>query len=217
MMNRIAMFGAAAVVGMAGLANAAQISFSDTFNMDLSPGADTATVSQFNPALGTLNYILIELDATVGAGITGENDSAIAGNMGVSLTGLVNLTGPSAASATAGIAQNAGPVAVTATDGVPDSGADFNDFGLISGSDTDSSILVVGFVPYTGLGNVVFNLDGSGGFAINGVTNSTLKITDFAADGTVKITYDYDAIPEPASLGLFAIGGLMMIRRRRDR
>lgn len=220
MKKSLTMFGAAAfaaVLGMAGLANAATISYSGGFTMDLSPGSDTVNLSQFNPALGTLTAVTLDLSGSVQAHVTAENDSAIAGSMGVDLTGLLGASGPGSLSTSAGITQSAGPVSVTASDGTADSGGDYVDFGTISGSNSANNTIISGFSAYVGTGTITFNITGNGGFAVNGVSNSTIHVTDFGGDGTAKVTYTYTPVPEPASLGLFAIGGLMMIRRRRDR
>lgn len=195
----------------------ATVTDSDTFSFPLSPNSTSVTLDLFNPALGTLQEVELAISGSVQADITGENDSAIAGNMSVNLTALLGVTA-SGLSASAGIVQSAGPVAVSATDGVPGSGSDFNNFGTISGSGSadDSTFSVASFI---GPGTFNAAVNGNGGFNISGVTDSTLQISNFVGSGTVTVTYFYtpNAIPEPSAFAIcgLVLGGAGVLRRRR--
>jgi hypothetical protein len=177
----------------------------------LSPGSTTASLPQFNPALGTLTSVEISIDALIQASITGENDSATAGNMTANLSGNATAAGPSGLSATAAINASSGPVSLAATDGTSGSGPDFHDFGAVSGSDSDTDLISSSLSPYIGAGSVSYNINGSGGFSLSGVSNSTLTIDDFGANGTIEVTYTYTPVPEPASLAMMASGVAMLI------
>ncbi len=199
-------------------ANAASISYNDAFSFPLSPGNAAVNLPQFDPSLGTLTSVTLAIDATVQADITAENDSNIAGNMGVDLTGIVTATS-GAASASANVLQSAGPVAVAASDGNPGSGPDFFDFGTISGTDSDTDTILSPLAPFIGLGTVAVAISGNGGFAVNGVTDSTLTVSNFGTSGTVTITYNYQTpvIPEPSSVvlaGMACMAGVLVLRRR---
>jgi len=209
---------AMALVLQANTADGATVTDTDTFSFPLSPNSATVTLDLFNPALGTLQAVELAISGSVGADITGENDSSISGNMSVNLTAILGVTS-SGLSASAGITQSAGPVAVSATDGNPGSGPDFHDFGTVSGSGSDDG-LTLSVAPYIGPGTFNANVDGNGGFNISGVTDSTLTISNFVGSGTVTVTYTYDAtvIPEPNSFALcgIVVGGMAgMLRRRR--
>lgn len=205
---------------MVGAAQGATVSFNDNFAFPLSPGLVTLSLPQFDPGLGFLNSVTLSVDATIKADVTAENDSAIPGNMSVSLTGLVNVAETGAnISTNAGIFTSTPSFPVAPSDGVPDSGPDFVDFGTISGS--NSAMNTTGpLAVFIGLGTLDYDVFGSGGFAVNGVTDSTLKVSLFGAEGLVTITYDYDIIPEPSSFvlaGLGLLGGVYALRRRRRR
>jgi hypothetical protein len=62
---------------------------------------------------------------------------------------------------------------------------------------------------------------GNGGFAVSGVSDSTIQVSSFAANGLVTVTYEYAAVPEPSSvvLSVFGAFGLALAgwRRRRTR
>ncbi|NOY41628.1 MAG: PEP-CTERM sorting domain-containing protein [Planctomycetes bacterium] len=210
----LVLFFAAALVLKASTSFGAIVTDSGPFSFPLSPNSAIVALDLFNPALGTLNFVELAIDGTVQANVTAENDSAIAGNMSVNLTGILDATA-FGLSAAANIIQAAGPVAVAATDGVSGSGPDFNDFGLVSGTDSDTDLtLTVG--SFIGPGTFNANVDGSGGFSISGVTDSTLQISSFEGFGTVTVTYNYTPIPEPGTLalGALALVGMASLRKR---
>ncbi len=199
------------------------ISNSGSFSFPLSPNTAIVSLDLFNPLLGTLNSVQLIIDGTVEAAITGENDSAIGGNMSINLTGILGVTAPGL-SANAGIFTSAGPVAVAATDGTAGSGPDFNDFGLLSGTGNANATIVsaVDVAAFNGPGTFNANVSGNGGFNISGVTASTLQISSFEGFGTVTVVYNYTAtvVPEPSSalaLGAVAVVGLVRRRNRRPR
>jgi hypothetical protein len=196
-------------------ARAAVTTDSGGFGFPLSPGSQVVTLNKFNPALGTLTGVGLSINGTIQANITAENDSAIGGNMGVNLTGLLNAAAPGVNPVT-GILQSAGPVTVSPSDGVPDSGPDFYNFGLLSGTNTSSAI-AGSLAPYIGPGTFNATVNGSGGFSVNGVTSSTIKVSNFEAFGNVTVIYTYVAIPEPGSLAFISVGlvGVIGARKRR--
>ena len=202
---------------------AATFSYNTGFSFPLSPGNQVVNLPQWDPAAfpgQTLVSVKLDLQADIGANVTAENDSAISGNMGVNLTGIVSANS-AGLSANALVLQGAGPFAVTATDGVPGSGPDFVDFGFVQGSDSDSDTIFAALAPYIGNGLFAASLAGNGAFSASGVTDSTVKVSNFAASGLVIVTYEFVPVPEPASVVLGAIGacglGLVGWRRRRSK
>lgn len=206
---------AVALAFVASTASAATISDSGNFSFPLSPNSANVTLDLFNPALGVLTAVEIAIDGTVQANVTAENDSAIGGNMSVNLVGILSATGPGL-SASANIVQGAGPVFVAATDGNAGSGPDFNDFGLVSGTDSDDDLTLT-VAPYIGPGTFNATVNGNGGFAVSGVTDSTLQVSAFEGFGTVTVTYTYNPVPEPSTmmLGAMALVGLSVVGYRR--
>jgi hypothetical protein len=199
------------------------------FSFPLSPGSQPLSIPKFDTLGGTrtLTQVDLKVSGNVEANVTAENDSAISGNMGVDLIGLLKASIPGPLSTTASILQSAGPVAVSGTDGVPGSGPDFVDFGLVSGAGSNSTLTNSGLAAYIGPGFLAGTASGNGGFSITGVTDSTSKITNFQAVGIVNVTYTYTdnagVVPEPASvviwsgLGLSLVGVRWVRRRVRGR
>ncbi|MBX9791704.1 MAG: choice-of-anchor E domain-containing protein [Pirellulales bacterium] len=187
------------------------------FAFPLSPGSQPLSIPKFDTMGGTrtLTQVDLKISGSVEALVTAENDSAIGGNMGVDLIGLLKASIPGPLSTSAGILQSAGPVAVAASDGNPGSGPDFVDFGLISGAGSNSTSTNSGLAAYIGPGFLAGTASGNGGFSINGVTDSTSKITNFQALGTVDVIYTYTenngVVPEPASLIIWSVLGLSVI------
>jgi len=200
---------------VASTAQAATISDSGNFSFPLSPNSTTVTLDLFNPALGTLTAVELAINGTVQANVTAENDSAIAGNMSVNLVGILSASAPGL-SAAANITQGAGPVFVDATDGNTGSGPDFNNFGLVSGTDSDDD-LTLSVASFIGPGTFNAGVNGNGGFAVSGVTDSTLQVSAFEGFGTVTVTYTYNPVPEPSTmvLGAMALIGLSVVGYRR--
>jgi len=193
-----------------------------TFDFD-NPGSQTLNFAQFddNGGMYHLTKVTLDLNATQGANITGENDTDAEGSISANLVGQVSATG-GGLSALALLSTSDGPYAVGGTDGVPGSGPDFYDFGFISDSGTDSDILTnppTNLSPFIGLGTIAIDIDGSGAFSISGVSNSTNVVTEFGNSGDATITYEYSVVPEPATIGMLAMGALGMfgviLRRRK--
>ncbi|MBX9791497.1 MAG: PEP-CTERM sorting domain-containing protein [Pirellulales bacterium] len=221
---RVAFVGCLAFLVLASVGSAAiagTVSYNANFAFPLSPGSQGLSLPQWDPALypgQVLSKVELKIGGNISATVDAENDSAISGNMGVDLLGLLKASAPSLA-ASAGILQSAGPVAVGPSDGNPGSGPDFVNFGKVSGSGSASNSLVAGLAPYIGNGNIAATVNGNGGFSVTGVSDSTIHVSAFGADGTVTVTYTYNPVPEPTSMALAGLSGIGLAlaawRRRR--
>lgn len=217
-----------AVLAMAG---GAQASFSQMemqsqgWDFPLSPGSTSVTFNQFDTQGGTrvLKAVEVSIEGTIQAAITAENNSTIdANDFAVSITGIVDFNIENA-SVGLGINTVSSPIPVTATDngGSPNgSGTDFADFGMVSGSDNDSALVFPfpppGLLPWIGNGTVSGTINGSGGFAAQGSADATINFDLFSAFGTAKVTYFFDVIPTPGTIGLAGLAGIAALRRRRN-
>ena len=204
-------------------ANATSISFADTYGPTGIPfaAAPLATLSQFDPALGTLTKVTLTLDASTSAGtIAWDNEAGIPSDVTLGIGAEVTAVG------LAGITAIAVPLQTgsTTVDADNDGAADFvgtDAFSVVGGSglDSDFDSLTAGLAPYIGLGT--FDVDVSsvvetfvsttGGFGpidpVPGVT-----------EGTVTVTYEFNAIPEPTTALLLAFGlGGLAVRSRHTR
>lgn len=106
-------------------------------------------------------------------------------------------------------------VDLAATDGVPGSGPDFYDFGIISVDGGGGYWETTSDLAWFSSGNpedeFVFN--GSAGITLDGPT--VLTVSDFTASMNANLTYEYSVVPEPATLFLFGLGYLTLIRKRK--
>ena len=181
-------------------------------------GPTAVNLPQFslNPAL--LTKVTLELNATLKADITAENNTASSVTATAWIIGNANAVGPSGLNPVASFAGIvAGPFPLGPTDGVAGSGPDFSSFGgtlSATQSSSDATVNPVDFGPFLGFGTFPVNVAGNGGWAVFGVSDSRVTVSNFAGLGTVKITYEY--VPEPhqfAMLGALGLVGFAFWRR----
>lgn len=180
-----------------------------------------ASLPLFDPGLGTLQKVTLELDAETSAGsIAWDNEAQITSDITLGIGAEVTVSAMSLLTAIAVPLQTDSAVAIDADN---DGAADFigtDAFSVVGGtgidSDSDMSTLPATLAAFTGVGTfdailssaVETFLSTTGGFGpidpVPGVTN-----------GTVKVTYEY--VPEPGTISLLLLGGSALFFRRRGR
>ena len=213
------------LVALGSPAKAATISFADAYPPLAVPfpASPLATLSQFDPALGTLTKVTLTLDAdTSGGTIAWDNESGLTTDVTLGIGATVTAVG------LVGVTAVAIPLQIDSALGVDadnDGAADFvgtDSFSVTSGSgsDSDMDMLVAGLGPYIGpstfevMVSAVLEsfLQTTGGFG-------PLQTTPGVTDGTLTVTYQFTPIPEPSTFTLAALALLALLahghRRRR--
>ncbi|HRZ36408.1 MAG TPA: choice-of-anchor E domain-containing protein [Candidatus Paceibacterota bacterium] len=203
-----------AVAAIPFVGNAASRSFSEPFDPTTVPfGPLTVSLTQFNPGWGTLSGVTLGIEATLQANISAENNTAKPVNATAWIVGDVGALGPSGLAPVISFGSIvAGPVPLAASNGTAGSGPDFTTFGSplqATGSNSASTVNPLDFTPFVGGSTFDVNYAGDGGWAVFGVSDATVNVSDFKGWGTVTVTYDY-MVPEPSQFAVIAGLGLVL-------
>jgi hypothetical protein len=229
-MNRLtcATLALALLVLSAGVASAAIISDSDVFGPAQVASAPTnVALDKFDPALGTLTKVTLNLSAnTTNGTIDWDNEAGVPSDIDLGIGAEVTATAPSALTVVVVPLQTDSGNVTADTDGVIPDFVGTDAFSVTGGagsdSDSTSSVAPAVLAAYTAtfLGET-FNVNISslietfvsttGGFG-----PTQFNLGDF--DGTVEVIYEYNPVPEPGSVMLAAMaacGAGLAVRRRR--
>jgi hypothetical protein len=193
------------------------------------------TFNQFDDLGGTLTlqsvYVSVSLNASGGA-LRCDNDAATPASGGITFgaqaavassvpmidaffqpifqAGDVTATGGT----TLNLSADDGDVEVSGTPQFSMQGTDYGFYigGLASGGDA-GFVNSLAFPQYTGLGTFTVTLNASQVANYGSLGGVQAQIDPLIAGGVVTVIYNYT--PEPATLGLLALTGLVVIRRRR--
>jgi len=104
------------------------------------------------------------------------------------------------------------------SDGVSGSGPDFYDFGIISLDGGGGYWETTSDLDWFSSGDPAdeFVFDGSAEFALGGGWSPTLTVSDFTSSMNATLTYEYSVVPEPATVLLFGLGGLVLRKGKKN-
>ena len=179
---------------------------------------DSSAVPQFDPTLGTLTSIVIDVTGSDSGTATIANNSAASGTYTFTIGAELVLEDPSLTPLITINPAFTGTVPVT-------HGTTVTSPPMTSGPVTGTDTLLSGFGAYTGTGTYVFTLTGNSTGSVSGLTPFTVtESTSGSESGTV--TYNFTpastgTVPEPSSIMLFGTGltllGLALRRFRRQK
>ena len=229
-------FGVAVVALLAASAGAATIV--QTKNYSGTPDfVQGLTFNQFDDQSGslTLQSIKVEVMLNVSGGsLKTDNDGGQSASGAVEFAAEILLSSPTVSLidssgqqiVQSGDVKAAGgtTISLTADDGDSEVGGTANfsyagtDYGFYNGSSqSDGDLGYVGsfvFSQYIGTGTYTVNVDADQVADYGALGGVQAQIDPLSASGSVTITYTY--VPEPATIGLLALGGLAILRRKRS-
>lgn len=203
-----------------GAASGAQVIQTDTFSFPLSPGSTNVSFDGFRSSDGwttdwQLDSVELRFAITVSGDVTSENDSDLdAPSFGLTLNGnaVIDLASLGGFAAIGNVVAS-GPLA--ASDGVDGSGLDFNDFGSVSDTYSDTDFA---FGPQTAAfdtaGTLDAVIDANAAFGWSGTTDATLTVANLRAAGDVEVIYNFTVVPAVGTSALAMVAGVGALRRR---
>lgn len=200
---------AGVVAGLTTMASADTITYGPTNFGPFATAQNTPgflSVPQFNPALGTLTEVTLQLDGSSDGGSI-EFTASGSGSITLGIGSTIQVSGP------ASLVALANPKNTQLYTGLVAS--DVRTLNGTPTTDSDTQTLTTGLAPYIGLSSVAFDLFADGDFSSSGSATGSAVSSFPTFDFDVTVTYEYTAIPEPASLILLGLGSVALISRRR--
>jgi len=174
---------------------------------------------QFDSSLGTLTGVYIEMSGSASTSIFLNNTSGESSSGTVSTRVRWRLSDPS---------QTIGTTTATKINMyLPDedgaayslAGGASTTLGSFAASDSWSQTFTSSpvFMAFTGAGTITLTMSTLTGTVQENSGGNTTAVQTTTANGSVSLYYTYDAVPEPTTALLFAIGGAIVVLGRRKR
>ena len=197
----------AIALAMSGAANAASVSFTDTYGLDTTDWSHSLVLQQFDSSLGTLTSVNFAYSGSVASSIQVENLNATPATINAHATADLAFGGPISNSL---LITTSASQALPVYDGVTDYiGTSGYNFGILTGSASNNLLLTSGLGSFIGLSTYSIGVDATGLSSASGPGNISALIGTQAL-AAITVTYNYDVqnhpAPEPATLGLIGLG-----------
>lgn len=192
-------------------AQANTISYSHTTTSQAVPLSDSFSLNGFDPSLGILTGVTLELDTSATAEVDILNFSGSPESFSnATATIPVTATGPGPTLVTNNLM--AGPISGTASILYPGT----NQYpGNPANDNNSTSVAPADFGPYIGVGPIVLVDVSANTGSYQGTGNNLFYGGSAVAGAVTTVTYTYTVVPEPASMGLILAGLPLLAARRR--